>query len=180
MLGQEGGSQDLQRRRQRKGHYFLGLGREGLKTGGAWKYYLSDGLGSTALLTDDSGNTVAAYDYEDYGSTTQIAGSAGVYNPYRYTGQEWDAELGMYNLRARHYSPSLGRFLARDPIGNAGGTNLMAYCHGDPVDFVDPDGLAPFAGDLVVYSSSYGGLRQAYRSGLTATTNPVLGESTPT
>lgn len=125
---------------QVKADYFLALGREGLKTDGSWKFYLSDGLGSTALLTDASGDTVAAYDYEDYGATTQIAGSAGVYNPYRYTGQEWDAELGMYNLRARHYSPSLGRFLARDPIGYAGGTNLMAYCLGDPVDFVDPDG----------------------------------------
>lgn len=124
-----------------KADYFLGLGREGIKTNGNWNYYLGDGLGSTALLTDDSGNTVAAYDYEDYGATTQIAGDAGVYNPYRYTGQEWDAELSMYNLRARHYSPSLGRFLARDPIGYAGGTNLVAYCEGDPVNRRDPSGL---------------------------------------
>jgi RHS repeat-associated protein len=128
---------------QVKADYFLALGREGLKTDGSWKFYLSDGLGSTALLTDDSGNTVAAYDYEDYGATTQIAGDAGVYNPYRYTGQEWDAELGMYNLRARHYSPSLGRFLARDPIGYGGGTNLVAYCQADPIDYADPSGLRP-------------------------------------
>ena len=127
---------------QVKADYFLGLDRTGIKTDGAWKYYLSDGLGSTALLTDGNGNTVAAYDYEDYGATTQIAGDSGVYNPYRYTGQEWDAELGMYNLRARHYSPSLGRFLTRDPIGYAGGSNLMAYCQGDPVDFVDTSGTA--------------------------------------
>ena len=126
-----------------KADYFLGLGREGIKTDGVWKFYLSDGLGSTALLTDQNGNTVAGYDYEDYGATTQIAGDSGVYNPYRYTGQEWDAELGMYNLRARHYSSSLGRFLARDPIGYASGTNLMAYCLGDPINRIDPSGLQP-------------------------------------
>jgi uncharacterized protein RhaS with RHS repeats len=47
----------------------------------------------------------------------------------------------MYNLRARHYSPTFGRFLARDPIGYAGGSNLYAYCAGDPVNFTDPWGL---------------------------------------
>lgn len=47
-------------------------------------------------------------------------------NPYLYTGQEWDAELSMYNLRARHYSPTFGRFIALDPIGYAGGSNLFS------------------------------------------------------
>ncbi|MBT9588848.1 hypothetical protein IV102_36270 [bacterium] len=123
-----------------KARYFLGLGREGIQADGAWKYYLKDGLGSTVALTDESGNSVAAYDFGDYGETTQIAGDSSVYNPFLYTGQEWDGELGMYNLRARHYSPTFGRFIARDPIGYAGGSNLFSYCQGDPIDFADPSG----------------------------------------
>ncbi len=126
-----------------KAEYFLGLGRHGIKTNNSWKYYLTDGLGSTVSLTDDTGSTVAAYDYDDYGETSQIAGSNSVYNPFLYTGQEWDAELGMYNLHARHYSPTASRFIARDPIGHAGGSNLYAYCNGDPIGHSDPSGLSP-------------------------------------
>ena len=42
----------------------------------------------------------------------------------------------------RYYSPTLGRFLTRDPIGIAGGdVNWYCYCGNDPVNFVDDDGL---------------------------------------
>jgi RHS repeat-associated protein len=79
----------------------------------------------------------------DYGETTQTSGSANVYNPFLYTGQELDKETGFYHLRARHYAPSLGKFLSRDPIGYAGGPNLYSYCGGDPINCVDPSGLEP-------------------------------------
>ena len=41
------------------------------------------------------------------------------------------------------YDPVVGRFLSPDPIGFAGGLNLYAYTENDPVNWVDPDGLAP-------------------------------------
>ena len=31
-------------------------------------------------------------------------------------------------------------WLTKDPIGLPGGLNLYAYCHGDPVNFIDPWG----------------------------------------
>ena len=76
----------------------------------------------------------------DYGETRQISGSASLYNPFLYTGQEYDFETSLYHLRARHYSPSLGRFFSRDPIGYAGGSNMMGYCAGDPINRSDPSG----------------------------------------
>jgi RHS repeat-associated protein len=130
-----------------KAQYFLGGGRTAIKHNGRWNFYLTDGLGSTVMLTDSSGHSVATWDYSDYGETTQLTGATSVYNPFLYTGQELDKETGFYHLRARHYAPSLGKFLSRDPIRYGGGSNLYSYCAGDPINSSDPSGLAPAAPD---------------------------------
>ncbi|MFN8607450.1 MAG: RHS repeat-associated core domain-containing protein [Vulcanimicrobiota bacterium] len=121
--------------------YFLAAGREGIKTNGRWYFYLSDIQGSTLMLTDSSGNSAATWDYSDYGQTKQTSGSTAMYNPFLYTGQEYDFETSLYHLRARHYSPSLSRFFARDPVGYEAGSNMMGYCSGDPTNRVDTEGL---------------------------------------
>jgi RHS repeat-associated protein len=33
-----------------------------------------------------------------------------------FTGREYDGETGNYYYGARYYSPSIGRFISRDPI----------------------------------------------------------------
>lgn len=155
--------------------YFLGAGREGIKTNGQWYYYLSDIQGSTLMLTNASGQSVATYDYSDYGETRQTSGSTALYNPFLYTGQEYDFETSLYHLRARHYSPGLGRFFSRDPIGYAGGSNLMGYCAGDPVNCSDPTGNDR----IVLYSAAqtvrdHVSLSLDSRSSITATFNVSL------
>jgi RHS repeat-associated protein len=47
--------------------------------------------------------------------------------------------LGLLHMGARHYSPSLGRFLQPDP--SALEANLYAYAANSPVTKVDPSGL---------------------------------------
>src|SRR4030095_11953491 len=42
---------------------------------------------------------------------------------------------------SRYYDPRLGRWKSRDPLGEAGGSNLYAYCGNDPVNEFDPVGL---------------------------------------
>ena len=44
-------------------------------------------------------------------------------------------------MRGRYYSPSIGRFISRDPAGFAGGFNFTTYAGDSPTNFTDPTGL---------------------------------------
>jgi len=64
----------------------------------------------------------------------------------KFTGEQQDPITGLYLLGNgyRSFSPALGRFVSPDkvsPFGN-GGLNSYAYCNGDPVNLVDPEGRA--------------------------------------
>lgn len=63
----------------------------------------------------------------------------------RFNGELLDSASGLYLLGPRNhrpYSPTLGMFLAPDPMSPflEGGINGLAYCQGDPVNRADPTG----------------------------------------
>jgi len=111
----------------------------------------ADALGSTALLTDATGDIVERYDYNPFGAcvATDVNGGGLVGNPYRFTGRRLESETGLYYYRARHYTPEMGRFLSRDPIGiwGDGGNfgNAYAYAGNNPLTYTDPSGEWGFA-----------------------------------
>ena len=49
---------------------------------------------------------------------------------------------GLYLAPYRAYNPTIGRWLSRDPIGEHGGLNLLAYVSNNPLNRFDPLGLA--------------------------------------
>ena len=115
--------------------------------GGTTSYYHADGLGSVTTLTNTSGAVVERAAYDAYGQT-QLTNAAGtvianstVGNRLGFTGRELDAETGLYYYRARIYSPALGRFLQRDPIGYTSDLNPYRYTANNPTLFSDPFGL---------------------------------------
>jgi RHS repeat-associated protein len=57
-----------------------------------------------------------------------------------FSSKRFDKETGLMNFGRRCYDPTLGRFVTADPSGFADGPNLYAYCGGDPVNLIDPDG----------------------------------------
>jgi RHS repeat-associated protein len=62
-------------------------------------------------------------------------------NPFMWTGQRYDAITGQYHFWARTYSPSLGRWMQRDPLEYAYGINLSEYVGSRPIVKTDPLGL---------------------------------------
>ena len=101
--------------------------------------FLVDALGSTVELADSSGSLQTHYTFDPFGAT--MTSGASSTNAAQFSGREYDG-IGLYFYRARYYSPSLHRFTSEDRIDWSDGLNLYAYVNNDPVDFVDPEGLA--------------------------------------
>jgi RHS repeat-associated protein len=108
------------------------------------KTYLTDALGSVITTAKADQSLEVGYAFSPYGQTqkvgveNQVAGSE---NSNQYTGRENDNN-GLYFYRARYYDPILKRFISEDPIGLAGGINSHAYVEGNPISYIDPDGLS--------------------------------------
>jgi RHS repeat-associated protein len=104
--------------------------------GSAPKYFHADERGSIIVVSEANGTAGAGIKYSAYGESDVAPQTFG------YTGQLYLASLGAYYYKARMYSPQTGRFLQPDPIGYTDGMNLHAYVGGDPINAVDPSGLA--------------------------------------
>lgn len=70
---------------------------------------------------------VAHYEYDPYGGVTAQSGTYAAANPVRFSRKYWDDETGLGYWGYRYYSPSLGRWISRDVIEEAGGLNIYAY-----------------------------------------------------
>ncbi len=86
-----------------------------------------------------------------------------------YRGEQYDADLGLYYLRARYYNPGTGRFLSRDPEeGKARKTKTLhkyLYAGGDPVNAVDPTGRDLLEWAIMTYHMMYEGVRFGHKLG---------------
>ncbi|MBI4738593.1 RHS repeat-associated core domain-containing protein, partial [Candidatus Woesearchaeota archaeon] len=81
------------------------------------------------------------YKYDAYGKILQETGPS-FNRGFTYTGRERHYRSGLYYYRYRWYDSQTGRFITQDPAYYVGGINLYAYCGDDPVNWVDPLGLA--------------------------------------
>lgn len=108
-------------------------------------YYLYNGHGDVIQIVDSSGSIVNNYTYDEWGNITSQ--SEGVSNSFKYAGEIFDTETGLYYLRARYYDPSVGRFLNEDTyegqIDNPLSQNLYTYVHNNPLSYSDPSGHMP-------------------------------------
>jgi RHS repeat-associated protein len=93
-------------------------------------------------LTDEAGVVTDTYTYDAFGILINRTGTSD--NAYLYCGEQWDADLGLYCLRARYMNPNSGRFWTMDKYeGGEADTNCLhkyLYANADPVRFIDPTG----------------------------------------
>ncbi len=129
-----------------KTYFVYGLGLIGQETGGDYRSYHFDHLGSTIALTDQSGNVTDCFRYAPYGELLYRSGN--ITTPFLFNGRDGvmtDA-YDLYYMRARYYNPVAKRFISPDTllgvITNPQSQNRYIYCEGNPVNYVDPMGFS--------------------------------------
>jgi len=123
--------------------YTYGLGLIAQKRSTVKKWYMPDALGNTRMLLDNNKTTTDTYVLDAWGGS--IASTGSTINSFRYVGRQnyyTDSETALKLLGVRYYSSGIGRFIAQDPIGLAGGDlNLYRYVKDRPTIGTDPRGL---------------------------------------
>ena len=110
-------------------------------------FYHCDHLGTPQEMSDSQGQIIWKAQYKAWGEckaekseSNFFENSEIITNNIRFQGQYYDEETGLHYNRHRYYSPYVGRFISKDPIGLLGGHNVYAYAP-NPVEWVDPRGL---------------------------------------
>ncbi len=102
----------------------------------------ADMRGNIVAITDAKQAIIQTYAYSPYGIASAL--NQTVSNEFRFLGAAGVVtdDNGLCLAGARCYEPQLGRFLTEDPLGKDTVQNLFAYANGDPVNGIDPSGLA--------------------------------------
>ncbi|MEH2058171.1 MAG: RHS repeat-associated core domain-containing protein [Nostoc sp.] len=139
--------------------YTYGLGLIKSERGGNETFYHTDGLGSTRVLTNATGQVVDTYTYDAYGRLLSSTGTSS--NSYQFAGEQRDSLTGLDYLRARYYDADLGRFISKDSFAgfmdDPMSQNSYQYANANPVNFIDPTGHETM-GDLSAVFSIIGTL----------------------
>ncbi|TSC21525.1 RHS repeat-associated core domain-containing protein [Corallococcus sp. Z5C101001] len=117
-----------------------------------WVNTPADGYFYVVMGLDNDAQThvvahLSGFDYRRHEPTAKP-----VWLPLRFPGQYWDSETDLFENWNRYYEPSLGRYLAPEPMALApefvrsqlrAGRNVLSYAYAsnNPVAYFDPDGL---------------------------------------
>ena len=107
---------------------------------GGTTWYAFDERGNVSQRVGSNGALLSTDVYDGFGN--KRAGPADVFGFGGQAGYYTDTETGLILCTHRHYDPQQGRFLTRDPLGYGGGINLYSYTANNPVNRLDPEGLA--------------------------------------
>ena len=109
---------------------------------GKMYYYHPDQLGSTNIVTNESGDIIENTSYLPYGEIIEGGNSR-----FLFTGKEKDSSTGLYYYGARYYDPFFKHFTQPDPvigdIYNPQDLNRYSYVRNNPYKYTDPSGNSP-------------------------------------
>jgi RHS repeat-associated protein len=126
---------------------------QGVQINGLPYYYTSDIQGSIIHLINVNGIVESQYRYDPYGNQDEVV-SSNIKSDIGYTGMFQHRPSGLALAVFRPYSPGMGRWLSRDPLGEFANftnqrtasmpvtVNLYALASNGPINGIDPSGLS--------------------------------------
>ena len=122
-----------------------------LKPDGSKIFLHPDHLGSSSVVTNESGEALENSSFTPFGEIVE----GGSESRYSYTGQEYSSVVSDYDYHARKYKSEWGKFLQPDAVSldlkytsikgaqifNPQELNLYNYVLNNPYNFIDPNGL---------------------------------------
>ena len=131
--------------------YFFANGYIGIVRGrlDSYCYYAKDHLGNVRHVASKAPNrkssVIQMNNYYPFGGLLNEGDNRLSQNKL-YNGKEYDPMhgLNLYDYSARQYDPAIGQFTSMDPLCEKYyHISPYAYCAGNPVKYVDPDGKEP-------------------------------------
>jgi RHS repeat-associated protein len=130
-----------------RGEIYGPIGHLATYINGTTYFSHKDWLGSERVRSDVNGNSAGTCTGNAYGDNYVCAPTDP--SPIKYAGMEYDSESKLYHTWFRYYNPRLGLWMTPDPAGLAAARlgdpqtqNRYSFAINDPVNLVDPYGLA--------------------------------------
>ena len=108
-----------------------------IRKNGTWYTYGHDLTKNVTELYNTNGMISSVYDYTPYGAVT----AADSDQPFQWSSEVYDNELGMAYYNYRHYNPIDGRWIGKDRISEDIITNKYAFINNEPNTDIDILGL---------------------------------------
>lgn len=145
-------------------YVFAGDVRIASLKGSEQRYYLTDYLGSTRVVSDERGRIVWTGAYSPFGQLMTVNG--GVPPAQLFAGKERVLQSRVYDFGARYYDSQIGRFLSPDAAGPRlalpQSLNRYSFALNNPLTLTDPDGnIAWFV--PIIAGAIIGGVQAAMR-----------------
>lgn len=129
----------------------LGTRPLSIRKNGTWYTFGHDLTKNVTELYTPNGTIAATYDYAPFGASSR----QGIDQPFQWSSEVDDVELGLVYYNHRHYNPLDGRWIGRDMLEEQAGYHLYGYVNNMPSWYCDILGLQAYSTKQEAFAAAW-------------------------